>query len=178
MKRRARRDPVPLRRMAYQANRPGMRDHRHDPNEKMDLREAARLANERGLIGDYYSLSDDKTSELSQILIRTKWRQSAPSRDRGHSRVYAFHQALKRVLPKRAGYNDPRMSKALRASNHALSLLSNAYGKTSSHAYHDAADALEVAAEAYEEAGYMNDAVDLREKAQRARKSAQEKSRL
>lgn len=66
----------------------------------MTIREAARLAHAQGVIGDYYSLDSEDTAALRDILQHTSWRQSKFSKEQGHSTLYAFHQALKRYIPK------------------------------------------------------------------------------
>jgi len=63
---------------------------------KITLDEAARTARHHHLIGDYYELDSVTRDKLNDLAARTAWRQSRSSASLGHSRLYAFHQALKR----------------------------------------------------------------------------------
>lgn len=68
----------------------------------LSLEDAARLAQERGILSpDYYALSRDQTDDLRALFDRTRWRQSASSAAMGRSKLYSFHLALQRAAPRR-----------------------------------------------------------------------------
>lgn len=141
------------------------------------LQEAAEEANAKGLIGDFFGLNETTYSDLRKLWAQTRWRQSASSERLGHSILWAFHQALKRRLPKSRG----GISKADAARAEALFQAAaveytraevlfqespvESRMRRARRALLAAADSFEVAAEAAEDVGNMRLAVEGRRRA-------------
>lgn len=127
------------------------------PKRTLTLKEAADLARERGLIGDYYALDEDAKASLRNLLERTKWRQSRSSLEKGHNLSYAFHQALKRQLPKSKDPSSLRQKlyKAESISADAFDRQRKAYDGATPTEWLEIADEFDVAGEAFEDANDM-----------------------
>jgi hypothetical protein len=137
----------------------------------LTLHEAAEYANERGMIGEYDELDDDIITSLRALYLRTRWRQSTSSRRKGHGIIRAFHQALKRRLPKSRGLiTRAHVERAARAQQRAQDLYYKAiFENGSQQDYRDAAEAFEIAAEAFEAIGDMRHAILHRKNARSVR---------
>lgn len=140
----------------------------------LSLQEASDHAWQHGLIGNYYALDSDTTASLRELLTRTRWRQSVSSLQQGHGKLYAFHQALRRLRPKprdlRALQRASERATILAARAHRLRNIAYAIGDRAS--YREAADTFEITAEAYEEANNMHEAVKARRNAKVLRQFA------